>query len=274
MMLELSNPSFNPEILYLSDGYFREGEQSQPHYHDSIEISIVLEGPTYYCINEKNYLVNTGDIIILNPYSLHYEAQKKGKSHHMHLGLDNFQFLGYEKNVIPLTSPVIRVTDIPKLNYLTNRLLDEKKLIQPYQELEIKLLTTQFLIFILREIENQSLALAPINQKERKNTALANSIKYYLEAHHSEDISLDSLSSSMYISPTYMSKLFKQETGDSPINYLISVRMEKAKELLTNQELTIKEVATSVGYQDAYHFSKLFKKWTGTSPREFAKDKK
>lgn len=77
----------------------------------------------------------------------------------------------------------------------------------------------------------------------------------------------------MYISPTYMSKLFKQETGESPINYLIKIRMEKAKELLVKEELSVKEIANSVGYQDAYHFSKLFKKYTGNSPSDYIKKK-
>jgi YesN/AraC family two-component response regulator len=70
-----------------------------------------------------------------------------------------------------------------------------------------------------------------------------------------------------------MSKLFKQETGESPINYLIKIRMEKAKELLVKEELSVKEIANSVGYQDAYHFSKLFKKYTGNSPSDYIKKK-
>lgn len=273
-MLDLASSSFNPEILYISDGYFDVNREVPSHYHDSIEISVILEGPTCYYINEKAHFVDTGDIIILNPYTSHYERQKEGKSHHMHLGLDNFQFLGYDKNVIPVVSPIIKNTPSSTLNHIINRLLEEKNTARPFQELTIKSLAAEFLAFILREIAEQNLAICPLNQKDKDTTVLANSIKYYLEAHHSEDISLDSLSSSMYVSPTYMSKLFKKETGDSPINYLIKVRMEKAKVLLTDDSLSIKEIATSVGYQDAYHFSKLFKKYAGVSPRVYQKEPK
>ena len=71
----------------------------------------------------------------------------------------------------------------------------------------------------------------------------------------------------MYLSSFYISKIFKSETGDTPINYLISLRMQKARELLDkNPEQSIQTVAMAVGYEDAYHFSKLFKKYFGLSP--------
>ena len=71
----------------------------------------------------------------------------------------------------------------------------------------------------------------------------------------------------MYVSPFYISKVFKSETGDAPIRHLINIRLEKAKELLENGSGdSIQEVAGKVGYDDAYHFSKLFKKKYGISP--------
>ena len=273
-MLEIAKPSFKPEVLYVADGHFHEGAKANPHYHDSIEISIVLKGPTYYHVNHQTYLVETGDVVIINPYDLHFEEQKEGSSHHMHLGLENFQLLGYEKNQIPFISPVLSIENKEVFEHILKRILMEKEESQLYQEAIMRLVSIDLLILILREIDEQKIAIKPIKKKEKSKTVLANSIKYYLEAHHSEDISLDSLSSSMYLSPTSMSKLFKEETGDSPINYLIKIRMEKAKELLIKKESSIKEIANLVGYQDAYHFSKLFKKYTGTSPSEYIKKDK
>lgn len=84
-------------------------------------------------------------------------------------------------------------------------------------------------------------------------------------------ISLDKISRDIHLNPIYFSKIFKEETGDSPINYLIGIRLCKAKELLDKGELTIKEVAAMVGYDDPYYFSKLFKKYYGCSPSEYKK---
>ena len=69
----------------------------------------------------------------------------------------------------------------------------------------------------------------------------------------------------------YISKLFREEVGDSPINYLIKVRLAKAKELIEESGLPIKAVAKKVGYDDAYHFSKLFKKYYGSPPSSLRK---
>ena len=76
----------------------------------------------------------------------------------------------------------------------------------------------------------------------------------------------------MYLSPVYISKIFKEETGESPINYLIKIRLEKARDILIKDDnSSIKSIANEVGYEDAYHFSKLFKKYYGISPLYYRK---
>ena len=76
----------------------------------------------------------------------------------------------------------------------------------------------------------------------------------------------------MYLSPFYISKIFKSEIGDTPIRHLINIRLEKAKELLeSGSGSSIQAVAAMVGYDDAYHFSKLFKKRYGISPSQAKK---
>ena len=91
----------------------------------------------------------------------------------------------------------------------------------------------------------------------------------YIEDHYNEKISLDQIAENMYLSPFYISRIFKSETGSAPIRRLINIRLEKAKELLEGgYQGSIQEVAAMVGYDDAYHFSKLFKKRYGVSPSQ------
>ena len=91
----------------------------------------------------------------------------------------------------------------------------------------------------------------------------------YIEDHYSEKISLDQIAENMYLSPFYISRIFKSETGNAPIRHLINIRLEKARELLENgYQGSIQEVAARVGYDDAYHFSKLFKKRYGITPSQ------
>ena len=73
----------------------------------------------------------------------------------------------------------------------------------------------------------------------------------------------------MNISPYYFSRIFKEGTGENFIEYLTSVRMEKAKELLGNGEYSMKEIGVMVGFSDPNYFSRSFKKNVGVTPTEY-----
>ena len=99
-----------------------------------------------------------------------------------------------------------------------------------------------------------------------------NRIINYLNENYDQKISLEQIAHNMFLSPVYISKIFKEETGESPINYLIKIRLEKAKDILLNSVGgSIKSIANQVGYDDVYHFSKLFKKYYGISPLYYKK---
>jgi len=85
----------------------------------------------------------------------------------------------------------------------------------------------------------------------------------------SNEISLEELSRRVEISPFYFSKLFKEETGENFIDYITMARMQKAKDLLRDRTLSIKEISASSGYTDPNYFSKLFKKIMGLTPTEY-----
>lgn len=95
--------------------------------------------------------------------------------------------------------------------------------------------------------------------------------KEYLETHYAEDISLEDIAEQVNISPQYFSKLIKKTTGFNFTDWLSTLRVKKAKELLTNSNLTVKEVCFLVGYKDPNYFSRIFKKRIGMTPSEFIK---
>lgn len=95
--------------------------------------------------------------------------------------------------------------------------------------------------------------------------------KEYLENHYAEDISLEDVAEQVNISPQYFSKLIKKTTGFNFIDWLSMLRVKKAKELLTNSNLTVKEVCFMVGYKDPNYFSRIFKKRIGITPSEYVK---
>lgn len=91
----------------------------------------------------------------------------------------------------------------------------------------------------------------------------------YLQKHFDERINLESLAQNFYVSPSYLSHTFKEETGQSTMAYLENIRLEQAKKLLSGTGISIADVAERVGYKDGNYFTKVFRKAFGLAPSEY-----
>ncbi|GAB2720911.1 response regulator [Paenibacillus thermoaerophilus] len=96
-------------------------------------------------------------------------------------------------------------------------------------------------------------------------------VKQYIREHFAEKINLQDVADAVSMSRTYLANLFKQETGTTIWNYLVSVRMQHAREMLLNSSMKSYEIALRVGYENSIHFSKLFKEHYGLNPMEYKK---
>ncbi|MFS0724297.1 helix-turn-helix domain-containing protein [Paenibacillus sp. 1P07SE] len=97
-------------------------------------------------------------------------------------------------------------------------------------------------------------------------------VKEYVNAHYNEQITLAELSARFFISPYYLSQFFKQKTGETYVNYLTRIRINKAQELLEKTDLKVYEICQLVGYSDGQHFARMFEKLTGCKPRDYRKN--
>ena len=93
-------------------------------------------------------------------------------------------------------------------------------------------------------------------------------IKKYMEEHYTEGITLELTAATYYVSKEYLSKTFKAATGKGFLEYLTELRMERAKELILDYKVPIKEVGEMIGYLDQAHFYKTFKRYFGKTPGE------
>lgn len=92
--------------------------------------------------------------------------------------------------------------------------------------------------------------------------------------HYNENITLEELARMAGLSVSHYSRLFKKYANYSPIDYLVHLRMDRAKELLVLSDYKLKAIAESVGYHDELYFSRMFKKVVGTSPSDYARKHK
>lgn len=127
-------------------------------------------------------------------------------------------------------------------------------------------------LWFVRHIEH---ALKMINAaNDAKTEDVAEKAKKYIDQNFREDLSLDEISGVYDISPFYFSKVFKTQTGVTFTDYLTSVRVNKARELLESTNKSMKEICSEVGYSDPNYFSRIFKKHTGVTPTEYKEGKR
>ncbi len=107
---------------------------------------------------------------------------------------------------------------------------------------------------------------------ERKRTEvqqnLITKICQYVSQNYMSDVSIDKMGDVFNITPTYLSRVFREKTGRKYIEYVTGIRMERAREFLQSGKYSIREISELVGYTSEKHFSRTYKKYYGISPSQ------
>lgn len=271
--------SFNPHVLFIIQGITNKDNiyPTSYHAHDFVELSIVTSGQIHYNIEGTEQLLQKGDVMIFNP-GVHHQALVNSStvSTELHIGIGNLNIDHMHPNFIkPLgQSPVLTIKKYEQEFFACcTEILKEQRLRHLGHSFMLKALVMKLIILLYREMDEWSSppSVDASHFASRDKKAIVQSLIDYMSSHYMEAISLENISKNMYLSPIYISKIFKEETGSSPINYLIQIRLAKAKEILETNKMPVNLVAKAVGYSDAYYFSKLFKKYYGIAPSKYVK---
>ncbi|GAA3410703.1 AraC family transcriptional regulator [Paenibacillus hodogayensis] len=146
--------------------------------------------------------------------------------------------------------------------YLTD-MISHWRQSQPMDKLRVKATFHQFIFELIRMLEERA--------RTGSQPDLVQLTIRHLQDHYQEPIAMDVLAAMFNCSITHLSRLFKRETGMSPIHYLIRIRMKHAEQWLLGSNTGLKDIAAKIGYPDAFYFSRMFKKHTGYSPLQFRK---
>jgi YesN/AraC family two-component response regulator len=119
--------------------------------------------------------------------------------------------------------------------------------------------------------EDEDIVAAQIQNGAESNAAtMVSEIERFIRGHFRSEVDLETLARAFELSPSQMCKLFRKYRDDTPVRYLMTLRMNEAKRLLLQlPSLEVKEVGQLVGYPDQFYFSRTFKRATGMSPTEF-----
>jgi AraC-like DNA-binding protein len=273
--LGVSPENFNPRVLYVFKKHFDTKSKLNYHSHDFTSIIYVLSGTCTYNIEGLFYHVGKGDIILCNPEVRHGKILEESEAlTELHIGFNNLYIRDLPKNCI-VKNDSCPVINLPQLEYdlykCFDEMLQEQEKNEPGWELMLKAQFMRLLILILKgtRSEKRNEIQENLNLESYERQQVVSTIVSFLNENYMKEVSLGRISKNMYLSPVYISKIFKEETGDSPINYLIRIRLAKARELLHEGNLPVKAVAKNVGYNDAYYFSKLYKKYYGHPPSRY-----
>ncbi len=243
----------------------REGYYTNRQNLDSYELRYTLSGEGILEYEGKKYNLREGEGYFISCKKPHiYYAKKCGwKSTVLHINgslCDDF-FESYEKTGVYKFSN----TACPSYEMMQFQVIQSTQKVYPYQEYRINCLIDLLLSELLASTEHAACA------EQNNNTEVITSVLDYVHANFASNIVFEKLAKEFGISRTLLFENFKRYTGFTPANYLMQLRIKQAKLLLKTSNNSIEEIATQIGFNDAGHFSQIFKKEVGTTPLKYRK---
>ncbi|MBD2859823.1 AraC family transcriptional regulator [Spongiibacter sp. KMU-158] len=245
-------------------GYYPQasGHRMQRQQHRDYLLIYCIEGMGTLMCDDKNYRVTQGDIVILDrdrPHAYKADAKSPWTIYWLHF---NGRLAGDFYRHIQASSPILHIGVQPRvvrvfdgLSELRRSAYRMEEFIQGCHQLQAML---SYLALLARQQRPQS---GKGLDWERLRATMQERV-------HGQ-LNLEELAASVNLSKYHFIKKFKSWSGQSPIQYFINTKIQRACYLLDSSSKSVKQVAAAVGYDDPYYFSRLFKKIMGMSPSEY-----
>ena len=244
------------------------------HFHDCHQILYIASGEIHAIVEGEEKAVPEGSFLILNRFEEHSIKASGEICTRYTLRISDEGGEGAYGELISLAEVLINraksyghILDAKSISKkvipILSEMASESREGKPLKDYALKLLFERLLLLIYRERPELS------SFGEGTSYELIRRIKKKLEMDFGERITLASLSEELHVSPSYLSHIFKRETGYAPIDYLTASRISAAKRLLSSTDKPVKEIVYLCGFGDESNFSRMFKKRTALSPSEF-----
>ena len=235
-------------------------------------LHIVREGKGIFEINKEKYELSSGDAFFIPPNTkASYEADKEDPWSYMWVGFSGYKaYECAENSGFSLKTPVRRVSNLEKLKKYMDDMLEAHSLSYS-DELKRNGCLMMFFAELMEDYKNN--VPSAILQHSYPGSVYVKYAMDYIDCHYTERIKINELADYIGVNRSYLTSSFKKSIGCSPQEYLVNLRMEKAKSLLRKTDMPINSIANAVGYADQLAFSKIFKQRYGVSPKTY-RDKK
>ena len=234
-----------------------------PYIRDHHLFHYVCEGCGIYIINGKEYKIEKGGMFYIPPLvKTFYQADNENPWHYKWIGLSGILVSSYlSRSVLSDKNPVIKCDD--DIKDTIDTILQEA---DPDNETNLRI--PAYILLFLNEILKKG-----VYEPEQKTTQQIYCEKAveYIEKYIYKKVTVNDLAEYIGIDRSYLTNCFKKMLGVSPKEYIVDAKVKKAIEYLLTSPNSISDIANSVGYEDLYLFSNLFRSKTGISPRNYRK---
>ena len=238
------------------------------HEHAHLtEAVLVYQGAGIFMIGGHRYTAKTGDFVIYNSHTVHDEFGGNGEELHTYcLGLSNLHLPGQEAGqLVPGgICPIISTGEDYESYLQLCRIIEHE--IQTEEGADTANLLARALFTKLAR-----LILAKGVKEEQREDSLAARMRRYIDSHYREELRLSDIAQAMHANAYYLSHVFKEESGFSPMKYATLRRIGEAQNLLINTDMTITAIAAQIGYNNSNYFQNAFRNAVGISPGEYRK---
>ncbi len=242
-----------------------------PYYeiHDFYELYFLEKGKTTYLLENKFYFLESGTIFFV-PSGAYHKTDNEDSPYTERL-LIHFDKESISPEVYPFLSNLgeqnafhIQEEYLEEIRQLFLSIERESESFELGNHTLCNLHLSELLIKILRY------SAPAITVKPEGTNLLIKNITNYIQTNYNQDISLQQISQKFSISPSYLSRLFKQQTSICLTEYITIVKITAAKKLLLDSNKSIAEIADACGFHDSNYFAAVFKKFEKTTPKKYA----
>ena len=239
------------------------------HHHDWYELYYITSGSVMYRMKHNNYFVEQGGWIFIPPKTNHKSIYQSANStrYLFNFSKDYINSSLYQKLDQFIThtafNPSLQIFSY--LDDIVNRTYNEFQNPSDLSDEFYKCYLFEILATLLKDAEGK-----PIRENSSNNFIIENTITY-INKHFSEKLNLQELADINYVTPNYLSRLFKQTTGINLFEYIQTIRLNHSKILITTTNESIALIAEKCGFGDPNYFSYSFKKAESVSPLQYRK---
>lgn len=267
-----SNPVYydkqNLHVLFAGQSQTLPMHQAGPKIYDYYLLHFIESGSGVFRTEHHKYALGKGDCFLIHPGQLVSYISDKDQPWCYRWAA----FTGSEADALVLQTgftpqkPVVSTNDD---SIIPNALTSIMQVFNANKE-SAHLTSLGYLYLIVGEAAELLSSFSRLPGAESQVKRTVKQMIHYMASQYAHPISIEQMCDTLGYNRAYLSRIFKQETGLSPVTYLLKLRIEKSRQLLRERpELSVEQVAASVGLTDALYFSRQFKRFCAQSPTAY-----